>query len=1216
MSWFEPSSFTSLAKTALNSAQKSIDRVLDIQDEGGETGTGAAASLSQTTVKKSASGGSWTSWISPTSKQKSSSSPTPSSAQRKTSPPRNVETDEFFADFLGGTSKPGKSPRADLKQPVNTTPVPKQLPTTSPSQSKLSPRPGGLNALSPSEKQKQRKKQPGQFKLQVATSPTSSTPQVKENVQNDATISISLTEERNTSGTRESLDVMSTSSHSDMSASSESHSASESGQEKEMDSSGTGNAFNKIVDPLRGFKLDEIQINHLVSEPEVKGPAVDSVGVSSSSSLESGEKEDIKSGQNANFDTSTTAGSVIADNLNISDNAQAETILETMPDDSSMSALEDENKMQTQAPGQEQVGDETMTNICDSVQTVDGTALETSIQQTAVSEESEEISLTENSDKVTRNNTEGDHLRQEEPHHTREEEPPPVRKEESSDVEETTEVSSSSVEKEMPKSISQEEDTSATGQEMYADANPDSEAVDTKRDCVDGVKEENVSQDMPDSSEICEEEEEDQEVPNSPKEHSHEEPTESTDKIDDHHEEPSESRDTQPVKPLDDTDTTTESILESTTGPLDNDTSPDYVQDSSGQQEQLSEEDSPSQNNALDPQKLLKKLADMAEVLQAREARLLELSKQNMDLEETGNILRAQLHQAEQAHEAEMTDINSLTEEFTERIATTEKKLQGVMKEKETLSRQLKSKEEELCRRVNDKQMAQLLQEKDEQIEALMEEGQKLSKQQLQSSNIIKKLRAKEKESDGVIKSQKERLDKLQENVDHLTHVLDAKEDIDKQQKDAIKKLNSALEKQTKELTIAKSELEEAQDRVRSMQSALDSSYKVRRACTILLGLDGSSPLVSVLWVEDLRLSLQRAETQQSRQEDLLRQEISDMQQRLQQADARNQELSQSVTAATRPLLRQIENLQSNFSAQTATWEKVEKNLTERLAESQSQLAEASEKERMATETMMETRARLTSLESKCALLRQEKSRLLAEIEMERAKVNNMEDARHREQAQLEALQKTSEKQKEDWTKEKLLLENQLEMERLRVDTEKKKTVLAQEQAQRDRDRQWSKIEHGSRSHSRSSSVSDTSQNSSFFQPIQGDTSDTGTSGSLLDSMRSASTSTLFEGLQSTLKMREGEIAQLQEEIVRLERQRAAMAEELVSLSSQNQDLLTQVEQVPSLTDKNKNLEQRYNAMLQMYGEKAEEADELKMDLEDIKAMYKQQISDLLNKMT
>ena len=37
-------------------------------------------------------------------------------------------------------------------------------------------------------------------------------------------------------------------------------------------------------------------------------------------------------------------------------------------------------------------------------------------------------------------------------------------------------------------------------------------------------------------------------------------------------------------------------------------------------------------------------------------------------------------------------------------------------------------------------------------------------------------------------------------------------------------------------------------------------------------------------------------------------------------------------------------------------------------------------------------------------------------------------------------------------------------------------------------------------------------------------------------------------------------------------------------------------------------MESRYSAVLQMYGEKAEEADELKMDLQDVKAMYKQQV--------
>jgi len=37
------------------------------------------------------------------------------------------------------------------------------------------------------------------------------------------------------------------------------------------------------------------------------------------------------------------------------------------------------------------------------------------------------------------------------------------------------------------------------------------------------------------------------------------------------------------------------------------------------------------------------------------------------------------------------------------------------------------------------------------------------------------------------------------------------------------------------------------------------------------------------------------------------------------------------ICVVTRPLLRQIENLQSTFAAQTASYERVEKNLTDRL---------------------------------------------------------------------------------------------------------------------------------------------------------------------------------------------------------------------------------------------------------------------------------------------
>lgn len=41
-------------------------------------------------------------------------------------------------------------------------------------------------------------------------------------------------------------------------------------------------------------------------------------------------------------------------------------------------------------------------------------------------------------------------------------------------------------------------------------------------------------------------------------------------------------------------------------------------------------------------------------------------------------------------------------------------------------------------------------------------------------------------------------------------------------------------------------------------------------------------------------------------------------------------------------------------------------------------------------------------------------------------------------------------------------------------------------------------------------------------------------------------------------------------------------------------------------------LQEQYDAILQMYGEKVEETEELQLDLQDVKDMYRVQIDDLL----
>lgn len=61
----------------------------------------------------------------------------------------------------------------------------------------------------------------------------------------------------------------------------------------------------------------------------------------------------------------------------------------------------------------------------------------------------------------------------------------------------------------------------------------------------------------------------------------------------------------------------------------------------------------------------------------------------------------------------------------------------------------------EAATRLSSSEVAREREERDTVIQELREEGEKLSKQQLNYSNIIKKLRAKEKESETTIKTQK-----------------------------------------------------------------------------------------------------------------------------------------------------------------------------------------------------------------------------------------------------------------------------------------------------------------------------------------------------------------------------------------------------------------------------------------------------------------------------
>uniref|UniRef100_A0A3B4VIL7 TATA element modulatory factor 1 n=1 Tax=Seriola dumerili TaxID=41447 RepID=A0A3B4VIL7_SERDU len=654
----------------------------------------------------------------------------------------------------------------------------------------------------------------------------------------------------------------------------------------------------------------------------------------------------------------------------------------------------------------------------------------------------------------------------------------------------------------------------------------------------------------------------------------------------------------------------------------------------SEQPEELTEQEQESEANVID---------ELSGRLEKRESQLLAVSKDKAGLEEECDNLKDEVISLKE----ESSTVQSLKDEFTQRIADAERKAQLACKERDIAKKEIKGLREELSTRLNSSDTMEIIKEKEEQIRGLLEEGEKLSKQQLQHSNIIKKLRVKEKESDTKIIKQQKKIKEQEEELRHLQQVLDGKEEVEKQHRENIKKLNAVVERQEKELSRLQSDSEELQEKNRSLQAALDNSYKelaelhkanasrasVAEEAALSRETQAKEQLSLALekaqeearmqqevlanQVADLRLALQRAEQQQARKEDYLREEISELQQRLQEAETRNQELSQSVTSATRPLLRQIENLQASLGGQTASWEKLEKNISDRLADAQAQLAVAVEKERSATEELLSIKSQLASLESQNSLLRQEKARHLAQLEAEKNKREKLEDESSREHVELENLRGEHSRMLDEAKKEKLLLTNQLEMEKMKVEQEKKKSYLAQEALKE------KPAASSTPSLSRSSSISGV-DNAGLHTPIlsQDDSLDhslgtmtmsvsmSGTN--LYEAARLSGGSSIIENLQSQLKLREGEIAQLQLEISSLERSRSVMAEELVRLTNQNDEMEEKVKEIPKLKIQLKDLEQRHNTILQMYGEKAEEAEELRLDLEDVKNMYKTQIDELL----
>ena len=106
----------------------------------------------------------------------------------------------------------------------------------------------------------------------------------------------------------------------------------------------------------------------------------------------------------------------------------------------------------------------------------------------------------------------------------------------------------------------------------------------------------------------------------------------------------------------------------------------------------------------------------------------------------------------------------------------------------------------------------------------------------------------------------------------------------------------------------------------------------------------------------------------------------------------------------------------------------------------------------------------------------------------------------------------------------------------------------------------------------------------------------------------------IIETLQAQLKQREGEVYQFRAERVQAQSQREKLASEVVRLSAiadEVTDMKTKEKEFKAqgrAVERQMNeLNQKYSALLTLYGEKVETVEELEMDLADVKELLKQQ---------
>jgi hypothetical protein len=257
--------------------------------------------------------------------------------------------------------------------------------------------------------------------------------------------------------------------------------------------------------------------------------------------------------------------------------------------------------------------------------------------------------------------------------------------------------------------------------------------------------------------------------------------------------------------------------------------------------------------------------------------------------------------------------------------------------------------------------------EKDERIALLMEEGEKLSKTELRHLQTIKKLRAKTAEDEKSASELRKKLDRVERSEVDLKQKLRRAEAAERQANEKVRQI-AVIEKQVDEMKVDReraaelirnltTQLKETEQKVKTAQEEAQSKVTEvdkNRVAEMENALEDAT-IEKKLAEDRARSETRKLKDEADRQRERfsvkeveLKNEIASLDSRLEAMRARAEEASSEGGVSSEgslKLLRQVEQLQSQYSLAKGNWETIEGSLNARLSALEQERDEATKRE-------------------------------------------------------------------------------------------------------------------------------------------------------------------------------------------------------------------------------------------------------------------------------